>query len=139
MRYAEISDGKIFRIIESDEALAGENIHEIDDEVRENWRYEGGKFKAPLPYQPTQLDIVKEFESKIQSHLDETARSKGYDNIMTACSYAGAPNPFENEAKAFITWRGEVWAYAFAELVKVQEGRRQVPDLEEFIAELPTF
>ena len=40
------------------------------------------------------------------------------------------------EAAAFIAWRDDVWAYACAELDKVQAGVRMVAD---FIEELPVM
>lgn len=82
-------------------------------------------------------EAVIQFETGIQAHLDAAAQAKGYDNITAACSYAGAPNPFEAEAKAFITWRGNVWAYCYQELAKVQDGTRPMPTFAEIISELP--
>lgn len=81
--------------------------------------------------------IVAEFEAGVQSHLDGEAQAKGYDNIISACSYAAAPNPFQAEAVSFVTWRGDVWAYCYQELAKVQAGTRPMPTIEQIIAELP--
>lgn len=86
---------------------------------------------------PTFEQIFVSFENAIQQHLDDEAKLKGYDNITNACSYAGAPNPFQTEAKSFITWRGNVWAYCYAELAKVQAGTRTMPTIAEIISELP--
>jgi hypothetical protein len=86
---------------------------------------------------PTFEQSVQLFENAIQQHLDDAARLKGYDNITNACSYAGAPNPFQAEAQSFITWRGNVWAYCYAELAKVQNGTIPLPTIAQIIAELP--
>lgn len=80
---------------------------------------------------------VSEFENVIQSHLDAEANVYGYDNITNACSYSGAPNPFQAEAMSFVAWRGNVWAYCYQELAKVQAGTRPMPTIEQIISELP--
>lgn len=90
------------------------------------------------PYtEPTLDDISKQFEDGIQLYLDRAAQAKGYDNITTACSYAGAENPFQAEAQSFITWRGNVWAYCYQQLDKVKSGEREIPTIEQIISELP--
>lgn len=86
---------------------------------------------------PTLEKVIAEFEDGIQAHLDVSAQEAGYDNILTACSYVGAPNPFEAESKTFVTWRGNVWAYCYAELQKVISGERPMPTLADIISELP--
>ena len=82
-------------------------------------------------------DAAKRFEGAIQNHLDTTAQAAGYDNMLSASSYAGFANSFQVESQNFIAWRGSVWDYAYAELAKVQAGTRIVPTIDEFIAELP--
>lgn len=92
----------------------------------------------PTPEQQMQL-LVEQFTDAVQQHLDSKARSKGYDNIISACSYAAAPNPFQEESAQFVTWRGNVWAYCYQELAKVQAGTRLVPDIGVFLMELPAY
>lgn len=87
--------------------------------------------------QPTLDEISADFERAIQAELDEDARGKGYDNIDTASAYAGAPNPFQEESKLFITRRGNVWAYCYNELGKVKAGLRPMPTIAQIISELP--
>lgn len=84
-------------------------------------------------------DKVAHVEFMIQTHLDSKAREKGYENILSACSYAGHTNPFQAEGQAFVSWRGNVWAYCYQELEKVQAGTRAEPTVDEFILELPVF
>lgn len=81
--------------------------------------------------------IAAKFELDIQSYLDDEAQLRGYDNITTACSYAAAPNPFQAESISFVKWRGNVWAYCYGELAKVQNGSRAMPTIEQIISELP--
>lgn len=93
----------------------------------------------PIPPSPEELmqQYEAEFTSAIQSHLDSVAQAKGYDNIVSACSYAGAPNPFQQEAIAFVAWRGAVWDYCYKELAKVTSGARAIPTIAELLGELP--
>lgn len=84
-------------------------------------------------------ELIKLFTESVQRYLDAKAKNNGYDNIISACSYAGAPNPFQTESIQFITWRGNVWAYCYQELDKVQNGERPIPELQDFLNELPSF
>ena len=76
---------------------------------------------------------IKQFEQAVQSHLDATAQSKGYDSILSACSYAGYANPFQSEGQLFTEWRGNVWAYCYDQ-ADIFTGT-----VEEFIELLPKF
>lgn len=53
----------------------------------------------------------------VQRHIDEAARSRGYDSGVACVSYVSSTNPaWAAEARTFMDWRDEVWAYAFTEL-----------------------
>ena len=84
-------------------------------------------------------ELQSTFEAQVQSHLDAAAKAGGYDNIMTAVSYADEPSvaKFQADGKAFRAWRSQVWAYAYQALADVNAGTRETPTLEAFIAELP--
>lgn len=95
-------------------------------------------FEDDAPATPITLEqIIVQFENAVQAELDADAQAKGYDNIISACAYAGAPNPFQDESKLYITRRGNVWAYCYAELDKVINGTRPMPTIEQIISELP--
>lgn len=85
------------------------------------------------------LALTATFEQAIQAHLDGTARACGYDSIGTAVSYAEEPAvpKFQEDGMAFRAWRSLVWAYAYQELDKVKSGQREVPAVDDFLAELP--
>lgn len=85
-----------------------------------------------------QAALVETFRAAIQSHVDETARSRNYDGGNSLASYVASTNSgWAAEAQAFVAWRDAVWLYAYAELDKVQTGAREVPAVEAFIGELP--
>ena len=87
-----------------------------------------------------ETDKTYKYKSAIQDWLDSKAREHGYDNIISACSYAGYTNPFQDEAKRFIKWRGSVWETAYQIMQDVENGDREPPATpQDLISELPTF
>lgn len=81
----------------------------------------------------------KIYEREIQSILNLKAKEHNYDTIDTACSYASVENPFQQESKNFVAWRGNVWAYCYEILNAVKNGEMAIPTIEELIKELPKF
>lgn len=75
----------------------------------------------------------------VQAHLDAAARAKGYDNIVSACSYAAASNAFQAEGIACLKWRAAVWQRCYQVLADVQAGTRTIPTSADLIAELPAL
>jgi hypothetical protein len=74
----------------------------------------------------------------MQAHLDDTARTRCYDGILSLCSYVGSANAkFAAEAKAGMAFRDAVWSYGYRVLADVQTGARDIPAAEELLAELP--
>jgi hypothetical protein len=85
---------------------------------------------------PTQTD----YAAAVQAHIDGTARSKGYADGFALASYVNSTiAAWAAEAAAFVTWRDQVWVYAYTELAKVQAGQRPQPTIENLIAELPAI
>lgn len=89
---------------------------------------------------PTYEQIVVGMTAAIQAHLDATAKQYGYDDMKTAVTYADEPfiPKFQMEGQALRKWRSHVWAVAYTELDKHQEGD-PIPTGEELIALLPPF
>lgn len=86
------------------------------------------------------VELVEAFKEKIQEVLDTAAREKGYDNIVSACSYAGYDNPFKAEGEAFGKWRAEVWAKGYELLGEIENGSRKLPEsFREILDLLPIF
>jgi len=92
-----------------------------------------------IPYTPPLKPLTqKDYEVAIQDKLDRAAKDMGYDNILSACSYAGYPNSFQSEAIAFGQWRSAVWEYCYTQLDLVTTGARTRPTVDEFLLELDT-
>lgn len=104
------------------------------------WAFDAWAAAAPPPpAPPAPEDVRAGLVRAVQIHLDATARSRGYDSILSACSYAGAPNPYRAEGEAYLAWRGAVWAHGYQVLRDVQANSRPVPTAAELIAELPAL
>ena len=89
------------------------------------------------PTPPLTIEII---ENGIDNYINSVAKSRGYDSIVSACSYAGYPNAFQVEGIALGTWRSSVWEESYAIMVKIQAGEIEMPKtIEEGIAMLPKF
>ena len=78
--------------------------------------------------------------SAIQSTLDKKAQERGYDSILSLCTYATSPTAkFSKEGQAGVSWRDEVWAKGYTILDDVESGARAIPTVDELLAELPDF
>ena len=76
-------------------------------------------------------------ETTVQTMLDTAAKAKGYDSIISACSYTGSVN-FGTDALSFLTWRDSVWAYVFKVQADILAGTRTEPILDALMLELAT-
>jgi hypothetical protein len=99
----------------------------------------GGVISPEFTEQELQDKLEKDFKNAIQNILDSTAQSKGYDNILSACSYASVLNDFQTESQKFIVWIASVWSYGYAQLALIKSGGRKLPTIEAFILELPKY
>ena len=104
-----------------------------------------GKWVYTAPPPPTAEEqasaIQNELVAAIQHFMDEKAQSKGYDNVLSAVTYADEPSmpTFQHDGIAFRAWRSQVWAYCYAQLAAVKTGTRAVPTSEQLISELPAL
>lgn len=83
------------------------------------------------------MPTLKEYEADVQSMMDATARAAGYDNLLSACSYAACPNAWQEEGQKFLEWRSAVWTKCHEVMADVQSGEIDQPTLAELRAMLP--
>lgn len=95
----------------------------------------------PAPPTAEQLfqEQVEAYKVAVQGWLDKAAFEKGYDNILSACSYAAIENAFQAEGIAFLQWRSSVWITCYAMLNDVTTGARSAPELDALLSELPAL
>ncbi len=108
-----------------------------DYEQYKLWLAEGN---TPEPADlPTQAEIIKALTDKVQTHMDKEAQKLGYDNLISACSYAAGTtaNKYKTEGLSFLNWRSNVWDYCFTLMTDVQAGTIPMPTEAELIAWLP--
>lgn len=92
------------------------------------------------PPPPTTEQIIAGFVSAIQQHLDDFAKTRGYDGIMSACTYATSTVPkFKTEGQYCVQARDATWSMAYDLLDKVQAGEIDVPTEEEVFTQLPAL
>ena len=105
---------------------------------------EGALLERPAPPELSpeeqQAAMQKTYTDAIQARLDSFAQTRGYDSIMSVCSYFGSANPrFKAEADRAIMLRDATWVKCYEILAEVLAGQRQVPTLEEIVSELPVL
>lgn len=82
--------------------------------------------------------IRKDLAAAVQRYADEVAQSRGYDNLLTLCTYATSSLPeFAAEGQAGVAWRDALWAKWYEISVEIEQGLRAIPTEEEAIALLP--
>lgn len=89
-----------------------------------------------------QAALQEQFRAAIQAHVDATAMSKLYNDSVTLASYDTLSQPnaaWKAEAAAFVIWRTAVWEYVNGQLLLFGAGEREIPTIEDFIAELPVI
>lgn len=101
---------------------------------------ESGRPILQDPPPPTPEQIVAQYTAAVQKHLDDFARTRNYDNILSAATYATSTVPkFAAEGQYAVEARDATWAKCYEVLAAVEAGSRPMPTLEELIAELPVL
>lgn len=76
--------------------------------------------------------------SVIQHYLDSKAQERGYDNIISLCTYAtSASARFKAEGQAGVEWRDRVWEQGYELLNDFESGKIQRPTESELLSKLP--
>ena len=134
--------------------------YRLDDQGEIDWKSEVPRAYLPLR---TEEEIVKGHDGRlylasqcpgtptpslearqaaitaaIQARLDDFARTRGYDNALACISYAASPVArFRDEGLYMLLVRDAAWLSAFRIFDAVEAGERDMPSVEDFMAELP--
>ncbi|MDP3351800.1 MAG: hypothetical protein Q8S92_22675 [Hydrogenophaga sp.] len=97
--------------------------------------------EAHLNPSPTAEYVQAMFVAAIQQRLDAFAQTRGYDGILSACTYATSSIPrFSVEGQCAVDLRDLTWEAAYQVLAEVQAGTRAMPaSLDDIAADLPTL
>ena len=88
--------------------------------------------------QETPEQLQARYTQLAQDALDAFARTRGYDGIMSACSYAGSTDAqFAAEAAYCMALRDRTWRAGYGILDAVKAGEMPLPSEAEFLAMLP--
>jgi len=107
-------------------------------------RWNGEKFifeTLPKPevvpeHIPTRDEIFALYSGHIQRRLDEFARTRNYDGILSAATYAtSSVAKFKTEGQYAVEARDMTWGKAYEIFAAVGDG--SVPTIDEIMAQLP--
>lgn len=86
-------------------------------------------------------ELMQSIVNKTQERLDAFARTRGYDGILSACTYATSTfQKFQTEGQYCVGARDATWAALYGVLDEVQAGTRPMPSgYEDIEADLPAL
>lgn len=116
----------------------------VEPSEREVWFSSDGSVFVPpeekQPKPPTQEDIKQELTDGVQMYMDEVAAARGYDGILSVCTYINTGvERFDTEGEQARKWRSKVWEFCYAYLDDVVAGKKPIPTLAELLMQLPTI
>lgn len=82
-------------------------------------------------------DTARRYDEKLMEHFDATAQQRRYENRVTCALRAGFPGPFQADGLAFAQWMDACNVHGYQLIEDVKSGKRTLPTVDEFIAELP--
>lgn len=92
---------------------------------------------------PTLKQFLETLSNEVQQHLDEFAWSRGYNNILSACSYVTSSVPaYVKDAEYAIQARDVTWAAATIIFNKIKSGELVIEDTSapfDIISQLPAL
>ena len=108
----------------------------LREEPEGSGRYRIVPWMRDEPETPEQMQA--RYARAAQDALDAFAGTRGYDGILSACSYAGsADEQFVTEARYCVELRDATWRRAFAIFAAVLAGTMEMPSVGEFLSMLP--
>ena len=95
------------------------------------WKIVNGEkpiYPTPPSKEEVETQLYKEIVNSTQKRLDDFANTRGYDGILSACTYATSTiEKFRVEGQYCVEARDATWARLYQILEEVKAGTRQVP------------
>ena len=124
MHYAIVENGVVTNIVVADSPLDPTWVQD-DGTARIGGTWDGQKFHDKVK---TRDELYNEIVSATQARLDAFARTRSYDGILSATTYANSPTEkFQIEGKYCLQQRDATWASLLQMLAEVDAGTRPVP------------
>ena len=92
-----------------------------------------------IPAEELKAAFVESVVTATQSRLDTFARTRNYDGILSACTYASSSVPkFASEGQYCVNARDNTWATLYTIMGEVEAGTRPMPSsVDEVMSLLP--
>jgi hypothetical protein len=96
--------------------------------------------EPPTPEQAAQR-MIEAVQAAVQQRLDGFCQQRGYDGVLSACTYVTSGNPkFAAEGQYAVEARDAHWTRCYEILGAVQAGLRPMPAaVDEVLAEMPAL
>jgi hypothetical protein len=134
-----MSEGTIIRDSDQKVVCPCQSAEDPDFLAYQAWAAEGNHPTEITPT-PSFAEAAAMLQIVVQDHLDNTARLRGYDSILSLCTYVTSAIPrFKTEGQAGVDWRDACWAKCYEIMAAVQSGKRSWLTSEELLAELPVI
>ena len=85
--------------------------------------------------------IISSVSTILRGQMDEFAKKRGYDNMLSACSYATSTNAtYAAEGQHCVNTRDQQWSTLYALFDQIDSGAIEMPtSVDEFVKLLPTM
>jgi len=102
--------------------------------------WDGTQFTNPPEPPKTKEQAIAEFKEATQNRLDNFARTRDYDSILSACTYASSTNSkYAAEGQYAVQARDATWTAYYGIVNDIMSDTRPIPTMEEFLSELPAL
>ena len=122
-----------FQLKNGDTVLAESEAPILYDDTQRAWRAPSALFvdaaKAfSMVFVATEAQFIAAVTDATQARLDAFARTRNYDGILSACTYATSTVPkFKAEGQCCVNARDTTWAALYELMADVKAGKRPMP------------